>query len=363
MNRRRIPPLALALLAPMAALAAKVPAPLHPVRPWIADAGKRTHADRFYARAAGDFVVFTEHDRRGFRVVRARKDAPDALRRVIEPLAAGEQLRFGVALADGGVGYVTNRIGPISAWLKEARGDAHVAIANLGVWNGALAPLHLAADPAGRRWCFDTTLEKTRYNQLLQAFTRPAHWELLGQHWRVYDSRLAAHKLAYQRTAEGNTGNHFAPPALFVFDRRTSALSMIPNAGFCALSPDGTKLAFVRVVRGNYDLWMQDLESGALTQLTTSPFADVEPAFSPDGTRIAFVSNRASEGDVRRTSIYVLELATGRITRVTNAPDATDGGPAWLDDHTILFHSNRDPKRPQARTDGRWRLWVVDLAH
>ena len=323
--------------------------------------GAHVRTDRFYPHAAGPFVVFTEHDRRGFRVVRVRKSAPEALRRVIAPLAAGEQLRFGVALADGGVGYVTNRIGPISAWLKEPQGDAHVAIANLGVWSGALAPLHLAADANGVHWCFDTTLEKTRYNQLLQAFTKPAHWELLGQHWRIYDSRFAAHKLAYERTVEGATGNHFAPPVLFLFDRRTSSLAMIPNAAFCALSPDGTKLAFVRVVRGNYDIWMQDLSSGELTQLTTSPYADVEPAFSPDGTRLAFVSNRASKGDVRRTSIYVLELATGRIQRITNAPGATDGGPTWLDDHTILFHSNRDPKHPQARTDGRWRLWVVDL--
>ena len=351
--------LIVALVPPAAFAARHAPEALHPVRLWLTD----DRVDRVYPHAAGNFVVFTEHSRQGFRVVRVNRQTPEAMRRLIRPLARGEQIRDGVAIADGGVGYVTNRIGPISAWLKEARGDAHVAIANLGVWSGAIAPMHLAADRDGQRWCFDTTLEKTRYNQLLQAFTKPAHWELIGQGWRLYDSRLASYKLAYERTVEGAGGNHFAPPMLFLFDRATSALVMIPNAFGCALSPDGTRLAFVRLVRGNYDIWMQDLTNGRLVQLTTSPYADLEPAFSPDGTRLAFVSNRDTKGEVRRTSIYVLDLASGQIARVTNATAASDGGPTWLDAHTILFHSNRDPKHPQTKTDGRWRLWIVDISH
>jgi len=349
----------------------KAPEPLYPVQPWLLSSDaiqgkKRTHRslpDRVYPRAAGEFVVFTEYvgKNEGFRVVRVSKRAPKGARRVIRPLLLGETARFGVAIADGAIGYVSNRLGPISAWMRQAHGDGHVLIANSGVWRGAIAPQHLNASPDGRFWCFDTTFEKNRYNQLLQEFAHPAHWELVGQSWRVYDSRFYRYQMAYEAARAGAGKNHFQPPVLFLFDRRSSELVMIPRAFDGAFSPDGQAIAFVREEGGNYDLWMQRLDGSGLTQLTHSPFADVEPAFSPDGKKIAFVSNRDSNGDVRATSIYVLDLESGKVMRVTNALHASDGGPSWLDAQTILFHSNRDPKAPQTKTTSRWSLWVVKL--
>jgi len=136
---------------------------------------------------------------------------------------------------------------------------------------------------------------------------------------------------------------------------------MINNAFDGALSPDGSKVAFVRETNGNYDIWMQDVDGGELVQLTSNEFGDFEPAWNADGTQLLFVSNRDSKGDVRATSIYKMELATGRIERLTNAPRASDGGPAWLDDHTVVFHSNRDVKKPQAGTRSEWNIWQLKL--
>ncbi len=347
----------------------EAPSPIHPIQPFLVSAEQLADKkfrwsrlpDRVYPRAAGGFVVFTEHDRDGFRVVRTSIHDPGA-RRVLRKIAAGETMREGVALADGAVGYVSDRFGPISAWMRMAHGDGHVAIANMGVWRGAVAPQHLNATPDGRRWCFDTTFEPTRFNKLLGEFARPSHWELLGQAWRIYDSRFDRHKAMYAAAAEGSGTNHYAPPAMFVFDRRTSMLVMFPNAAQCAFSPDGGTIAFVREHRGNYDIWMQKVDGGDLVQVAASRFAELEPAFSPDGQKLAFVSNRDSKGAVRETSIYVMDLTTGEIVRATNGRGVVDGGPSWLDDHRIIFHSNRDPKHPQTRAGSRWALWVVDLS-
>jgi TolB protein len=57
-------------------------------------------------------------------------------------------------------------------------------------------------------------------------------------------------------------------------------------------SPDGTKLAFMGAAGSNYEVFVIDLPSGAVTQLTDSPGQDGWPAWSPDGSMIAFSSVR-----------------------------------------------------------------------
>ncbi|HXH72761.1 MAG TPA: hypothetical protein VNI58_08120 [Mariprofundaceae bacterium] len=335
----------------------KVPEPLYPVNLLLSEKS----ADLVYPSVAGDFLVY---DRRkgvnDYSVVQVSARAIQSGGTEIRPTAVGEAVWYGVAISDGAVGYVSSRLGPISAWMKQAHGDGHVAIANMGTYRGALAPQHLNASSNGQVWCFDSTFEKTRYNELLNEFGNVNNSELLGQGWRIYDSNNFRYKMGYAPTKTGN-GNKFDPPALFVFERASSQLTMIPNAYNGAVSPDGHRIAFVRELNGNYDLWVQGVDGSDLTQLTTDDFGEFEPSWSPDGTKLAFVSNRDSKGDVRNTSIYVMDMKSYRIERITNAVGASDGGVAWLDAHTLVFHSNRDPKAPQAKTVSGWNLWQVKI--
>ena len=57
-------------------------------------------------------------------------------------------------------------------------------------------------------------------------------------------------------------------------------------------SPDGRKLAFMGALRSNYELFVVDLASHDVKQLTTSPGQDGWPAWSPDGSTIALTSVR-----------------------------------------------------------------------
>ena len=57
-------------------------------------------------------------------------------------------------------------------------------------------------------------------------------------------------------------------------------------------SPDSLSLAFSSDRSVNEDVYLLNLSTKTVTQLTDNPARDVEPAFAPDGTAIVFVSTR-----------------------------------------------------------------------
>jgi Tol biopolymer transport system component len=59
-----------------------------------------------------------------------------------------------------------------------------------------------------------------------------------------------------------------------------------------AWSPDGTRIAFTGPVGTNYEVFVLELSTGAVTQLTSAPGDDSWPVWSPDGSLIAFSSER-----------------------------------------------------------------------
>jgi len=349
--------LALCITATSPAMAQRDTAPLYPVSVVISD----SRTDAVYPSVAGNFLVYSQLKQGGYSVIQTSTNAPGSEGRNIVPEQLNEAIRFGVAIRDGSIGYVSNRMGPVAAWMRQAQGDGHIAITNMGTFSGAIVPMNLHASADGHVWCFDSTLEKVLQSRAITQFGDAAkHMELLGQTWRFYSSDAFEHKLGYRATQSGNASK-FRSPSLFVFDRSTSQLTMIPKAMNGAISPDGKRIAFVRDINGNYDIWMQDMDGKNLTQLTSTSYGEFEPAWSPDGSHIAFTSNRDSKGNVLEMSIYVLNISTGTVKRLTNARSATDGGPAWKDAHTILFHSNRNPAKPQIRTVSNWNIWQVNI--
>jgi len=330
--------------------------PLYPVSPLVVKKG----VDSVYPSVAGDFMVFETYRDGMFRVERVSKNSPNTTSRPVNVMIVREAIRFGVAVKDGSVGFVSNRTGPLSAWMWLGYGESYAAIGQMGGFRGNVPPYHLNATPDGNVWCYDTTLQKLRQNELLNEFDKHPYVELVGQLWRTYDSSNFMHKQGYSATKTGNK-NKFNPPVLYVYNRQTVQLNMIPNAFDGTLSPDGRKVVFVRETKGNYDLWMQTVDGSELVQLTDSQFGDFEPQFSPDGSKLLFVSNRDYDGTVTRTSIYMMDMKSFLITRLTNARSAVDGGPTWLDDNTIVFHSDRNPDKQQTGTISGWNIWQLKL--
>ena len=125
-------------------------------------------------------------------------------------------------------------------------------------------------------------------------------------------------------------------------------------------SPDGRTIAFQGYRDGGYDIWAVAPDGSNQRQLTRGPFDDREPAWSHDGTRVAFSSDRgesisagqpgASTGNY---NVWVLDVRSGALTQVTK-DRADDFMPTWSpDDAEIAFISTRA---------GGQTIWSVNVA-
>jgi len=120
-----------------------------------------------------------------------------------------------------------------------------------------------------------------------------------------------------------------------------------------AWSPNGTDIAFVGIKNTQTDLYSFNLETRKLTQLTDDPFSDLEPSWSPDGREIVFTSDRGkyldgAEGvdlprhNYRQTDIYILDVQTREISRITSAPSIERSPAYFRNADSLLFVSDRN---------------------
>jgi eukaryotic-like serine/threonine-protein kinase len=116
------------------------------------------------------------------------------------------------------------------------------------------------------------------------------------------------------------------------------------------LSPDGGAAAVIRVVDGNTDIWMIDLERGVLRRLTFDAAIDGTPVFSPNGGRVVYVSDgRADIWDIfeRRadgTGVETLFHESGENKQVHD----------WSSDGRYIVYSSQS-----VQTD--YDIWALPL--
>lgn len=96
------------------------------------------------------------------------------------------------------------------------------------------------------------------------------------------------------------------------------------------------RIAFASTREGNTDIYVMELEGGALARLTSHPAVDDAPAWAPDGRRLAFVSERDGNREV-----YTVNVDGSNLRRLTDHV-GIDDRPAWSPDgRLIAFESNR----------------------
>jgi hypothetical protein len=112
-----------------------------------------------------------------------------------------------------------------------------------------------------------------------------------------------------------------------------------------SLSPDGTRVAFFRMVRPDPpSLWIQDLERNQETKLTTPPIVPVGgggAVWSPDGQRLAFRATNAAAVD----GIYMKKANGGAEELLVQGTSTSPVAPSdWSRDGHWLVYSDVDPK-------------------
>ena len=94
-----------------------------------------------------------------------------------------------------------------------------------------------------------------------------------------------------------------------------------------SLSADGSMVAFA----SGGDIWEAPSQGGVAHLLVSGPADDFRPLYSPDGRKLAFNSTRGGA-----TNIYVLDLSSGAITRLTYA-EANEQLDGWSNDGRWLY--------------------------
>ena len=127
------------------------------------------------------------------------------------------------------------------------------------------------------------------------------------------------------------------------------------------IGPDGRRVAFSALQGAVGDIYIADLVTGELTNVTSDALADYAPTFSPDGSFLVYL--RRISGN---NKLFRLDLETGEKLQLTfGTHDETAA--QFIDDDTIVFSSTAvDPLQPidpdVARNGNIYNLWTLTLS-
>ena len=105
---------------------------------------------------------------------------------------------------------------------------------------------------------------------------------------------------------------------------------------------DRTSIIFSGLaVSGVSDLYRVRLPGGELEKLTDDIYQDLDPSVSPDGDQVVFASDRTAGGPDGAINLFLLDLESRGLRQLTAGP-WLDETPRWASDGRIYFASSRD---------------------
>jgi TolB protein len=109
-----------------------------------------------------------------------------------------------------------------------------------------------------------------------------------------------------------------------------------------------TKIAVVRKRAGSKHLFLLDADGERIQQLTTEGTLDLLPAFTPDGRRILFTSYRYDNPD-----LLSYDMQSGAITKVSTQPGLNTGGKQQPGGSQVVLTLSKD---------GNSELYLIDMS-
>lgn len=152
-----------------------------------------------------------------------------------------------------------------------------------------------------------------------------------------------ATRIAYVAVDGQPPAQHFQ---LIVADADGENQRLVLESRFPLMSPswsaDGQWLAYVSFENKRSAVYVQFVRSGERRQVSARAGINGAPAWSPDGRKLALTLG----GSGGNPDLYVLELATQNLTRVTDDP-AIDTEAAWAPDGKSLYFTSDRAGSPQ----------------
>ncbi|MCH8553280.1 MAG: Tol-Pal system beta propeller repeat protein TolB [Natronospirillum sp.] len=211
--------------------------------------------------------------------------------------------------------------------------------------NGRVEVTYELYDPYAERRMIARTLtgDRSQWRQLAHRASDAIYEEITGVRG-VFSTKIAY--VAIEDTGSGRRHTLYVSDAdgeqeQAVFEADLPIMSP-------AWSPDASQIAFVTFAPdGSSEVRILTLGDGTVrTAAQRQGAINSAPAFSPDGRRLAYTSSRDGAAN-----IYVMELSSGQVQQITRHW-AIDTEPDWVDDDTLIFTSGRS---------GRAQIYRINL--
>lgn len=121
-----------------------------------------------------------------------------------------------------------------------------------------------------------------------------------------------------------------------------------------SLSPDGRKMAFIRIIEGREQLFVMNSDGTGEKQITRDDADHEDPAWSPDGRKIAFVLVAGGK------KIVNLINPDGSGREAVTPPTQSAIHPSWTPDSRRILYCTDDDLRPPVKNASE--IYSVDLA-
>ncbi len=201
------------------------------------------------------------------------------------------------------------------------------------------------------RWSPDghTIAFTAQRNNEPQLFTIPAEG---GQEYHVETGLSGDHALTWLPDGEHISFDAYVPStgrlAIWKVNINSGAVSRLTSGSAPSVEPawsrDGSRFAYFLGGTGA-DIWSEAADGGDRQRHTSHPAFDWRPHWSSDGIRLLFTSERSGNAD-----IWAVDITSGELAQITTHP-AFDSRAVWSpDDRWIAFTSERSGER---------NIWIV----
>ncbi|MFL0412760.1 prolyl oligopeptidase family serine peptidase [Sphingomonas sp. 179-I 2A4 NHS] len=204
------------------------------------------------------------------------------------------------------------------------------------------------------------SLEEPMIRKRADAGSGRTYDQLFVRHWDTWSDGKRSQLFVLPLTAAGARGNGKAVVGILVGDTPSKPFG---GAEEVSWSPDGKTLYFALREAGRIESTSTNLDifevpadgSRAPVNLTADNKAtDNQPVVSPDGRTLAWFAMRRPGYEADRQVLMLRDLATGRMTSLTEKWDRSVGSIAWAPDSRSLYVTADDTQEtPLFRVDAR----------